>query len=112
MINLVSLGLSFVQIAETIRKERELFAGGRSMLNNVTSRDVTMHMRLVAVLGLEALSKILTQSWAHALAADFSAQIGGTSYFFVRVRLPPLSMHDEVYDLHVVALPICGSHTV
>jgi hypothetical protein len=104
LIDLVSLELSFVQIAETIRQERELFAGGRSMLVNVTRRDVAMHTRLVAVLGLEAFSKILQQSWSNALVADCSAQIGGYSYFCIRVRIPPLSMHDDVYDLHTVAL--------
>jgi hypothetical protein len=28
-----------------------------------------------------------------------------------RKKCPPLSMHDDVYDLHVVAPPMCGSHT-
>jgi hypothetical protein len=111
VIDLVSLGLSFVQVAETISQERELFAGGRSILSNVTRRDVTAHTRLIAVLSLEVLSKVLQRSWAYALAADSSAHIGGTSYFCIRVRIPPLSMHDDIYNLHIVAPPICGSHT-
>jgi hypothetical protein len=111
VIDLVSLGLSFVQVAETISQERELFSGGRSMLTNVTRRDVTVYTRLVAVLGLEALSSVMQQSWAYALAADSSAHIGGTSYFCVRVRIPPLSMHDDICNLHLVAPPMCGSHT-
>jgi hypothetical protein len=56
LIDLISLGLSFVQVAGTISQERELFAGGWSMLINVTRRDVTVHTRLVAVLGFEASS--------------------------------------------------------
>jgi hypothetical protein len=79
------------------------------MLIYFMHRDMTMNTRLVAVLGLEALSKILQQSWA--LAADCSAYIGGTYYFCVRVRIPPPSMHDEVYYLLVVETPMCGSHT-
>jgi hypothetical protein len=100
-----------VQVAETISQERELFAGGRSMLINVARRDVKVHTRLFAVLGLEVFSKVLQRSWAFALAADSSARIGGTSYFCVRVRIPPLSMHDDIYILHIVAPPMCGSHT-
>ena len=70
-----------------------------------------MHARLVAVLGLEDFSKIiilLNRSCVNALAADCSAHIGGTSYFCFRVRITPLSMYDDVYDLHVVATPMCG----
>jgi hypothetical protein len=68
-------------------------------------------MRLLAVLNLEALSKVLKRSWAYALAADSSAHIGGTSYFCIRVRIPPLSMHDDIYNFLTVAPPMCGSNT-
>jgi hypothetical protein len=111
VIDLVYLGLSFVQVAETISQERELFAGGRSMLIYVTRRDVTVHTRLVAVLGFDALSKVLQRSWAYALTADSSAHIGGTSYFSVRICIPPLSMNEDIYNLHIVAPAMCGSHT-
>jgi hypothetical protein len=81
------------------------------MLIIVTHRDVTMHARLVAVLDLEALSKVLQRSWAYALASDSSAHIGGTSSCCVRVHIPPLSTHDDKYNFHIVARPMCGSHT-
>jgi hypothetical protein len=42
---------------------------------------VTVHTRLIAVLGLEAVSRVMQQSWAFSLAADASAQILGTAYF-------------------------------
>jgi hypothetical protein len=72
LIDLLSLTLSFVQVAKTISQEREMFAGGRSMLINVARRDVTVNTRLLAVLGLEAFSKVLQRSWAYAVAADSS----------------------------------------
>jgi hypothetical protein len=103
-------GTVFFQVAKTILQERKLFAGCLSMLINVTRRDVTLHTRLVAVLGLEALSKELQRSWAYALAADSSAHIGGISYFCVRVRIPPLSMHDDIYDLQIVSPPMRGAY--
>jgi hypothetical protein len=71
---------------------------------------VTVPTRLVAVLGFEALHKILQRSWTYALVADFPAQIGGTFYICVWVRIPSLSMNYDVNDLHVVAPPIFGSH--
>jgi hypothetical protein len=40
----------------------------------------------------------------------FPAQIGGTFYICVWVRIPSLSMHYDVNDLHVVGPPIFGSH--
>jgi hypothetical protein len=73
-----------------------MFAGGRSMLINVTSRGVTVHTRLVAVVGLEGLSEVLQRSWAYALAADSCAHIGGTALFCGRVRIPPFSMHNDI----------------
>jgi hypothetical protein len=76
------------------------------MLITFPRRDVTVHAGLVAVLGLEALSKVLRRSSAYALSADSSAHIGGTSYFCVRVRTPPLSMQDDIYNLHIVAPPM------
>jgi hypothetical protein len=82
------------------------------MLINVKRRGVTVHTRLVAVLGLEASSKVLQRSWAYALAANSSANIGGTSYFCVRVRIPTLSMHVCINNLHTVAPPMRGSHTL
>jgi hypothetical protein len=42
---------------------------------------VTVHTRLIAVLGLEAVSRVMQQSWAFSLAAHASAQILGTAYF-------------------------------
>jgi hypothetical protein len=81
------------------------------MLINVARRDVTVHTRLLAVLGLEELSKLLQRSWAYAVAEDSSAHIGGNSYFCVRVRIHRLSMHDDIYNLHIVAPPMCNSPT-
>jgi hypothetical protein len=57
-----------------------------------------------------ALPKVLQRSWAYALAVDSSAHIGGISYFCIRVHIPPLSVHDDIYSLHIVAPPMCGSH--
>jgi hypothetical protein len=111
VIDLVSLGISFVQVRETILQERELFAGGPSMLINVTRRDVTGTRHSSRSWTSRPCPKVLQRSWAYALAADSSAHIGGTSYFCVQVRILPLSMHDDIYNLHIVAPPMCGSHT-
>jgi hypothetical protein len=61
---------------------QHLFTGARSLPSNVRRRDVTVHTRLIAVLGLEAVFRVMQQSWAFSLAADASAQILGTAYFF------------------------------
>jgi hypothetical protein len=78
VIDLVSVGISFNQVALVVSQERDLFTGARSLPSNVRRRDVTVHTRLIAVLGLEAVSRVIQQSWAFSLAADASVQILGT----------------------------------
>jgi hypothetical protein len=80
-IDLVSVGISFNQVALVVSQERDLFTGARSLPSNFRRRDVTVHTRLSAVLGLEALSRVMQQSWKFSLAAYASAQILGTAYF-------------------------------
>jgi hypothetical protein len=70
-----------------------------------------VHTRLIAVLGLEAMSTVMRRSWAFYLAADASAQILGTANFCVRARFPPFSPHNVISNLHIVAPPMRGSHT-
>jgi hypothetical protein len=60
---------------------------------------------------LHTLEALPTLALGSASRLFRCTHLGGTSYFCARVRIPPLSMHNDIYDLHIVAPPMCGSHT-
>jgi hypothetical protein len=110
VIDLVSIGLLFNQVALVASQERPL-SRARSLLSNVKRRDVTVNNRLIAVLGLEAVSRVMRRSWAFFLAAHAPTQILGTAYICVRARFPPLAPHKDISNLHIVASPMRASYT-
>lgn len=107
----VSRCLSFSQISDVIARERDMFSEARKLLTYVHRGEAARFTRLVAVIALNSLSCILKSSWTYSLAADASAQIMGTAYFNIMVRIPPLRSDDDIQALHLIAPPIQGSHT-
>lgn len=111
VIALVRRGLSLSQVASVIQHERDIIPEVKKCMEAVNRREETLSTRLIAVMGLLALSNVLSKCWSYSLAADASAQIEGTLFFAILVRLPPLRPSAGVTTLHVAAPPLLGSHT-
>jgi hypothetical protein len=91
---------------------RSKISGARSLFRPVTRQTASTYTRLIATVGLDALSSILKHSWAYSLAADASGQIHGVSYFSIRIRVPSVDGNRcSLHNLHIVAPPLQGSHT-
>lgn len=103
--------MSFNQISAVIARERSVFKDAKKLLPYVHRGEAALFTRLVALMGLNALSKIMRSSWTYSLAADASAQILGTAYFAIMLRIPPMRLEDDIVALHLVAPPLRGSHT-
>jgi hypothetical protein len=51
-------------------------------------------------------------SWSYAVAADASAQIHGTTYFAIRIRLASVDRTaTSLVNLHLVAAPLSGAQS-
>lgn len=111
VIFLVSRGLSFLQVSDLIRHERDLWQEVRRCIEPVSPRQATFFTRLIAVPGLQALGSVLKKCWTFSVAADGSKQFFGVAYFSIMIRIPPFKLGDDIQTLHVVAPPLRGSHT-
>jgi hypothetical protein len=108
----VKAGLSYRQVLEVISLTRSKISSARSLFEPVTRQTASNYVRLIAAVGLEALSSILKHAWSYSLAADASAQIHGVAYFSIRIRVPSVEGTKTILNnLHLVAPPLQGSHT-
>lgn len=103
--------LSFSQISSVIARERQVFSDARKLLTFVHCGEAARFTRLVAVIRLNSISSILKRSWTYSVAADASAQIMGTAYFDIMVRIPPVRHGEDIQTLHLIAPPLQGYHT-
>lgn len=91
---------------------RPLFAVAASAHKAVTRHVAGKFVRLVAALGLDTLGLAAHASWCYIAAADASAQIHGTAYLSVRVRLVVVEGRmSYLSNLHICAPPFTDSHT-
>ena len=105
VVKFVSCGTSFRMTSRLLSELRE--ETGLGFLTGVSGTKVSQFIRVVVAANVQRLFEILGGIWAFSIALD-AGHTAGTSYFDVRIRF----CHNvTIYNLHFLALPVCGSKT-
>jgi hypothetical protein len=112
LVELAKDGLSYMQVADVMSLYREIFAIVRSTHKPMTRQLAAQYVRIVAASGLESLRRNMQATWSYPIAADVSAQIHGTAYYAIRIRLASVDRKTtSLVNIHLVAPPLSGAHS-
>lgn len=102
---LVGRGLSFRQAALAVQDAKDVTSCIK--LGNCNDLIVAKYVRIVCAVSFQNIAKLLSESWAFAVAVDGS-DCQSSSYIDIRVRL---CSEGRLQSLHVIAVPFFGRHT-
>ena len=105
VIKAVSNGLSFRQVSDVLQIVADETGLGR--VGTCHEGRISLYIRTIVAMNYSALSKILSEQWAFAIAFDGSAH-QSSPYVDVRIRF---YMNGDVHDFHAMMLPLAGPHT-
>ena len=105
IVRYIGTGMSLRQATIALEATKDLL---RNPLLGFPSQAKTQsYVRVACAVTFQVLSSLLPRLWAFSLAVDAST-CQGSSYLDMRVRFV---LKGVLYNLHVVALPLSGSHT-
>ena len=105
-VRMVAQGCSFAQVSACILIAKE--ATKMALVGSPTADTVSKFARIIAVRNWSVLRELLMRHvWAFSLALD-GAEHQSQSYLDLRIRF---ELRGDIYDLHVMAVPLVGRHT-
>lgn len=101
----VALGLSFSQVSDMVTVAKKTVSA--SDLGTLEEKKVSLYVRSVTGLNYTAISTILHNAWAFAIAFDCSKNLT-TTFCDVRVRF---FFDGDIHDYHLILLPLIDAET-
>lgn len=104
-IGFISTGVSFRQTVKLFSHTREVIPSSR--LGGFNELKCATYVRILAAVNMQMIKDIFSQVWAVSIAFD-GATHQGKSYFDIRCRF---HAYGDIFNIHVMAVPLTGSHT-
>lgn len=101
----VGIGMSLKQATRALEVTKERTRDKR--MGFPSQLQTQSFVRVASAITFQVLANLMPQLWAFSIGTDASTCLG-TSYLDLRVRFVWLG---RLYNLHVIALPMSGSHT-
>lgn len=101
----MAIGLSFTQVAAVIGQTKAVL--DLSKLGGLTDVKVAHYARIIACVNFDYLRIILGSAWAFSITFD-GATHQNIGYLYIRLRL---ELGGQIYDVHVMAVPMDEKHS-